>query len=160
VLSLIILLAGGLALLTLPISQYPEIVPPTVQVTARYQGADPKVIADTVATPIEQEVNGVQDMLYMSSQSTGDGTMTLDVTQIAEIQGKYTTGNTSWFSHKATIRIILCDLLGIDLGRYRDRIDMLSGSVSIVKFDLHGPLLQVLGDRAYMGEKLAMRPGT
>jgi multidrug efflux pump len=81
VLSLIILLAGGLALLTLPISQYPEIVPPTVQVTARYQGADPKVIADTVATPIEQEVNGVQDMLYMSSQSTGDGTMTLDVTR-------------------------------------------------------------------------------
>ncbi|MBV8275476.1 MAG: efflux RND transporter permease subunit, partial [Verrucomicrobia bacterium] len=80
VLSLVILLAGGLAFLALPISQYPEIVPPTVEVTARYPGADPKVIADTVATPIEQEVNGVQDMLYMSSQSTGDGSMTLDVT--------------------------------------------------------------------------------
>jgi multidrug efflux pump len=80
VLSVVILVAGGLALLGLPISQYPDIVPPTVQVTARYPGADPKVIADTVATPIEQEVNGVQDMLYMSSQSTGDGTMTLDVT--------------------------------------------------------------------------------
>src|SRR5215467_6936112 len=80
VLSLVILLAGGLALLTLPMSQYPEIVPPTVEVTARYPGADPKVIADTVATPIEQEVNGVQDMLYMSSQSTSDGTMTLTVT--------------------------------------------------------------------------------
>ena len=75
VLSLVILLGGGLALLTLPMSQYPEIVPPTVEVTARYPGADPKVIADTVATPIEQEVNGVQDMLYMSSQSTSDGTM-------------------------------------------------------------------------------------
>jgi multidrug efflux pump len=80
VLSLVILLAGGLALLTLPMSQYPDIVPPTVEVTARYPGADPKVIADTVATPIEQEVNGVQDMLYMSSQSTNDGTMTLTVT--------------------------------------------------------------------------------
>ena len=80
VLSLVILLGGGLALLTLPMSQYPEIVPPTVEVTARYPGADPKVIADTVATPIEQEVNGVQDMLYMSSQSTSDGTMTLTVT--------------------------------------------------------------------------------
>jgi multidrug efflux pump len=80
VLSLVILLAGGLALLGLPTSQYPDIVPPTVEVTARYPGADPKVIADTVATPIEQEVNGVQDMLYMSSQSTSDGTMTLTVT--------------------------------------------------------------------------------
>jgi multidrug efflux pump len=80
VLSIVITLAGGLALLTLPTSQYPEIVPPTIQVTARYPGANAKVIADTVATPIEQEVNGVQDMLYMSSQSTGDGTMTLDVT--------------------------------------------------------------------------------
>jgi multidrug efflux pump len=80
VLSIVITLAGGLALVTLPISQYPDIVPPTVQVTARYPGADPKVIADTVATPIEQEVNGVQDMLYMTSQSTSDGTMTLDVT--------------------------------------------------------------------------------
>ena len=79
---------------------------------------------------------------------------------IAEIQGKYTTGNVLVVSHKATIRIILCDLLGIDLGRYRDRIDMLAGSVSVVKFDLHGPLLQVLGDRAYMGEKLAARLGT
>jgi multidrug efflux pump len=80
VLSLVIVIGGGLALLGLPISQYPEIVPPTVEVTARYPGADPKIIADTVATPIEQEVNGVQDMLYMSSQSTGDGTMILDVT--------------------------------------------------------------------------------
>jgi multidrug efflux pump len=80
VLSIIIFLAGVLSYLALPITQYPEIVPPTVEVTAFYPGADPKVIADTVATPIEQEVNGVQDMLYMSSQSTSDGSMTLDVT--------------------------------------------------------------------------------
>jgi broad specificity phosphatase PhoE len=79
---------------------------------------------------------------------------------IAEIQSKYAKGNVLVVSHKATIRIILCELLGIDLGRYRDRIDMPAGSVSIVKFDVHGPLLQVLGDRAYMGEDLRSRPGT
>jgi hydrophobe/amphiphile efflux-1 (HAE1) family protein len=80
VLSVVTLIAGGLAYRALPLAQYPEIVPPTVEVTARYPGADPKVIADAVATPIEQEVNGVENMLYMSSQSTGDGVMTLTVT--------------------------------------------------------------------------------
>jgi probable phosphoglycerate mutase len=79
---------------------------------------------------------------------------------IAEIQEKYAKGNVLVVSHKGTIRIILCELLGIDLGRYRDRIDMPAGSVSIVKFDVHGPLPQLLGDRAYMGEDLRSRPGT
>ena len=79
---------------------------------------------------------------------------------IAEIQQKYATGNVLVVSHKGTVRIILCELLGIDLGRYRDRIDMPAGAVSVVKFDLHGPLLQVLGDRAYMGQELRSRPGT
>ena len=79
---------------------------------------------------------------------------------IAEIQHKYTTGNVLVVSHKATIRIVLCDLLGIDLGRYRDRIDIPAGSVTVVKFDLHGPLLQELGNRAYMSEDLRSRPGT
>jgi broad specificity phosphatase PhoE len=78
---------------------------------------------------------------------------------IAEIQKNYATGNVLVVSHKATIRIMLCGLLGIDLGRYRDRIEMLAGSVSIVKCDLRGPLLQVLGDRAYMGERLRARLG-
>jgi broad specificity phosphatase PhoE len=79
---------------------------------------------------------------------------------IAEIQQKHSTGNVLVVSHKATIRIIICELLGIDLGRYRDRIDMPAGTVTVVKFDLHGPLLQVLGDRGYMGEDLRSRPGT
>ena len=79
---------------------------------------------------------------------------------ITEIQQRYPTGNVLVVSHKATIRIVLCDLLGIDLGRYRDRIDIPAGSVTVVKFDLHGPLLQELGNRAYMSEDLRSRPGT
>jgi broad specificity phosphatase PhoE len=79
---------------------------------------------------------------------------------ITEIQQRYPTGKVLVVSHKATIRIVLCGLLGIDLGRYRDRIDIPAGSVTVVKFDLHGPLLQELGNRAYMSEDLRSRPGT
>ncbi len=79
---------------------------------------------------------------------------------MTEIKEKHPEGNVLVVSHKATIRIILCNLLGIDLGRYRDRIDMPATSVSIVKFDIHGPMLQVLGDRNYMTEELRSRPGT
>ena len=80
VLSLLIVVAGGLALLRLPVSEYPSVVPPTVVVRAVYPGANPKVIAETVASPLEQQINGVEGMLYMSSQSTADGLMTLTVT--------------------------------------------------------------------------------
>lgn len=80
VLSVVLVIIGGLALWQLPIALYPEIAPPTVLVRATYPGANAKVVADTVATPIEQEVNGVEDMLYMSSQSTNDGTMALTIT--------------------------------------------------------------------------------
>jgi multidrug efflux pump len=80
VLSVVITLSGGIAVFTLPVTQYPEIAPPTVEVSTMYPGANARVVADTVAAPIEQLVNGVEDMLYMSSQCTNDGTYTLTVT--------------------------------------------------------------------------------
>src|SRR4029450_1308188 len=80
VLSLVILLLGGSAAALLPVAEYPEVTPPIVRVTAYYPGANARVVADTVAAPIEQQVNGVEKMLYMSSQSNNDGSYTLDVT--------------------------------------------------------------------------------
>ena len=80
VLSIVVLLVGAVALIGLPIAQYPEVAPPTIQVSALYPGASATVAAETVATPIEQEINGVEDMLYMSSKSTNDGQVYIDVT--------------------------------------------------------------------------------
>ena len=80
VVSIVIAIVGALALPLLPVELFPDITPPTVAVTATYRGADAEVVADTVATPIEEQVNGVENMLYMSSSSTSDGNMTLTVT--------------------------------------------------------------------------------
>jgi multidrug efflux pump len=80
VLSLVILVAGLIAMVALPISEYPSVVPPTVVVRGVYPGANPKVIAETVASPLEQQINGVEGMLYMFSQSTADGRLTLTIT--------------------------------------------------------------------------------
>src|SRR5215203_1711322 len=80
VLSILLVLVGGIAYLSLPIAQYPEVAPPTIVVRASYPGANAQTVAETVATPLEQEINGVEDMLYMSSYSTGDGSMSLTIT--------------------------------------------------------------------------------
>ena len=80
VISIVIMLVGGVAAFMLPVAQYPDITPPTVQVACPYPGANAKVVADSVAAPIEQQVNGVEHMLYMSSQCTNDGAYNLTVT--------------------------------------------------------------------------------
>src|SRR5437899_549172 len=80
VISVVFVLAGGVAVFTLPVAQYPEVTPPTVLVTAVYPGANAQTVRDTVAAPIEEQVSGVEGMIYMSSQSTNDGAYTLTVT--------------------------------------------------------------------------------
>src|SRR5687768_6569069 len=80
VLSIALVLAGAMSLGRLPLSEYPAVTPPTVMVRASYPGASPEVIAETVAAPIEQEVNGTDGLLYMSSQSTADGRLSLTLT--------------------------------------------------------------------------------
>src|SRR5215211_8381876 len=80
VLSAVVALAGLLSVGTLPLAQYPPVTPPTIQVDCNYPGANARTVADAIAAPIEQQVNGVEDMIYMSSQCTSDGTYTLTVT--------------------------------------------------------------------------------
>src|SRR5919108_2131511 len=80
VLSIVVFIAGAIAMVALPISEYPEVVPPSIVVRAVYPGANPRVLAESVATPLEEQINGVENMLYMSSQATSDGVLTLTVT--------------------------------------------------------------------------------
>src|SRR5690606_41673061 len=79
VISIIITIAGAIAMFRLPISEYPDVVPPTISVAAQYPGASPSVIAETVATPLEEQINGVENMLYMSSNASTDGSLGIDV---------------------------------------------------------------------------------
>ena len=80
VLSFFITIVGVVAYFSLPIAQYPEIAPPTIQVSASFPGASAEVVSQTVSTPLEQQINGVENMLYMNSQATGDGKLTITVT--------------------------------------------------------------------------------
>jgi hypothetical protein len=80
VLSIVLLIVGALAYTTLPVSEYPQVAPPTVVVTTQYPGASAQTVSETVATPIEQEINGVEDMLYLYSQATSNGQLNITVT--------------------------------------------------------------------------------
>ncbi|MET0708914.1 MAG: efflux RND transporter permease subunit, partial [Tardiphaga sp.] len=80
VLSIVLLIVGAIAYTTLPVAEYPQVAPPTVVVTTQYPGASAQTVSDTVATPIEQEINGVEDMLYMYSQATSNGQLNITVT--------------------------------------------------------------------------------
>src|ERR1700742_765561 len=80
VLSIVLLIVGAIAYTTLPVAEYPQVAPPTVVVTTQYPGASAQTVSDTVATPIEQQINGVEDMLYMYSQATSDGQLNITIT--------------------------------------------------------------------------------
>src|ERR1700758_2571437 len=79
VVSIVFVIVGGVAFSRLPVAQYPEIAPPTVTVTGQYPGANAQTVADTVVTPVEEQINGVENMIYMSSNSTGDGKFSISV---------------------------------------------------------------------------------
>src|SRR3954467_2821707 len=168
VLSIVFLIVGGVALTQLPIAQYPAVAPPTVQVTATYPGANAKIVADTVATPIEQEVNGVERMLYMSSKCTNDGQMNLDVTfelgtrlhsaqvlvqnrvSLAQAKLPEEVKRIGVTTKKKSPSILLCVNLIAPDGRY-DQLYLSNFAAISVKDDL--ARIKGVGDVAFLGPR-------
>src|SRR3954469_20343250 len=168
VLSIVFLIVGGVALTQLPIAQYPDVAPPTVQVTATYPGANAKTVADTVATPIEQEINGVERMLYMSSRCTNDGQMTLDVTfelgtnldtaqvlvqnrvAVAEAKLPEEVKRTGVTTKKKSPSILLCVNLVSPDGRY-DQLYLSNFATLNVKDEL--ARIKGVGDVTFLGPR-------
>jgi multidrug efflux pump len=168
VLSIVIMIVGVVALSQLPIAQYPDVAPPTISVTATYPGANAKIVADTVATPIEQEVNGVERMLYMSSKCTNDGQMNLDVTfelganldtaqvlvqnrvAVAEAKLPEEVKRIGVTTKKKSPSILLCVNLISPDGRY-DQLYLSNFASLSVKDDL--ARIQGVGDVAFLGPR-------
>ncbi|MCK6480309.1 MAG: efflux RND transporter permease subunit [Planctomycetes bacterium] len=168
VLSIVIIVVGVVSLSKLPIAQYPEIAPPTVQVTATYPGANAKTVSETVAFPIEQEVNGVENMLYMSSRSTNDGQMILDVTfnlgmdldlaqvlvqnrvSVAEAKLPEEVKRIGVTTKKKSTSILMCVNLVSPSGKY-GQLYLSNFATTSVKDDL--ARIQGVGDVAFLGPR-------
>src|SRR5690349_12589872 len=168
VLSVAIVIMGTIALLGLPIAQYPDVAPPTVQVTANYPGANALTVAETVATPIELEINGVERMLYMGSKSTNDGQMNLDVTfelgtnldtaqvlvqnrvAVAEAKLPEEVKRTGVTTKKKSPSILMCVNL-ISPGNKYDQLYLSNYAALNVKDEL--ARIKGVGDVAYLGPR-------
>jgi len=173
VLSLVIVIVGGIAAVSLPVGQYPDVVPPTISIQTIYPGASAQVVADTVTTPIEQEVNGVEEMLFISSKSTGDGQAVIDVTfklgtdidlaqvltqnrvAIAEAKLPEEVKRQGVMTKKKSPSILLCVNLFSPDGRY-DQLYLSNYALIQVKDAL--ARLEGVGDVAFLGARdYAMR---
>ncbi|QDT57052.1 Multidrug efflux pump subunit AcrB [Caulifigura coniformis] len=168
VLSVVIVIVGSIALMGLPIAQYPDVAPPTVQVTANYPGANAATVAETVATPIELEINGVERMLYMGSKSTNDGQMNLDVTfelgtnldtaqvlvqnrvAVAEAKLPEEVKRTGVTTKKKSPSILMCVNL-ISPGNKYDQLYLSNYAALNVKDEL--ARIKGVGDVAYLGPR-------
>ncbi|MFZ5833075.1 MAG: efflux RND transporter permease subunit [Planctomycetota bacterium] len=168
VLSIVIVILGGVAVSQLPVAQYPDVTPPTVQVTATYPGANAVTVAETVATPIELEVNGVERMLYMSSKCTNDGQMNLDVTfelgtdldtaqvlvqnrvAVAEAKLPEEVKRTGVTTKKKSPSILMCVNLISPDGRY-DQLYLSNFALLSVKDDL--ARVKGVGDVSFLGPR-------
>lgn len=168
VLSIVIVILGGVAVSQLPVAQYPDVTPPTVQVTAMYPGANAVTVAETVATPIELEVNGVERMLYMSSKCTSDGQMNLDVTfelgtnldtaqvlvqnrvAVAEAKLPEEVKRTGVTTKKKSPSILMCVNLISPDGRY-DQLYLSNFALLNVKDDL--ARVSGVGDVSFLGPR-------